>query len=267
MYEEIARIVDVNIYISKVAKEGFDRLGLRSYWMPIAGNPNVFRPTERKTKDVVFIGQPYGVRPYFFWRMLQYGVDLHIYGNGWNDIPREKQRSKKKTIRKIFNKYGFDILRLGDIDQKLRKLDNEIRSAVISKINSDYGQLVYPSLSDDEYTKRVATAGAVINIAESRYNHDFLNHKVVYGANLREFETTMSGTLLFTQYSDEIESLFDIGKEICCYHNEHDLAEKVHYYMRNDIERERIAKAGYERAIRDHTWERRFEDFLNWLNI
>ncbi|MCK4826027.1 glycosyltransferase family 1 protein, partial [bacterium] len=41
----------------------------------------------------------------------------------------------------------------------------------------------------------------------------------------------------------------------------------VHYYMSNDIERERIARAGYERAIRDHTWQRRFEDFFNWLNI
>ncbi|MCK4821918.1 glycosyltransferase, partial [bacterium] len=229
MYEEIARIVDVNIYINRIAKEGFDRLGVKSYWMPLAANPKVFRPVNDKTKDVVFIGQPYGIRPYLFWRVLQYGIDLHLYGPGWKTTPAPTSSlSYKSVIRNVFSKLGLHIIKALGTENKLRKLDSEMRSTIISTINAVYPDRVHLSLSDDEYARKVATACIVLNITESRHNHDFLEHKVVFGSNLRDFEATMCRSFLCTQYSTEIEHLFDVDKEICCYHNEHDLAKKVH---------------------------------------
>jgi spore maturation protein CgeB len=37
------------------------------------------------------------------------------------------------------------------------------------------------------------------------------------------------------------------------------MVAQCRYYLAHDEERERIRRAGHERARRDHTWERRFE--------
>jgi len=41
-----------------------------------------------------------------------------------------------------------------------------------------------------------------------------------------------------------------------------ELVDLSRYYLANDTERETIRRAGYERARRDHTWRRRFEDLF-----
>jgi glycosyltransferase involved in cell wall biosynthesis len=72
--------------------------------------------------------------------------------------------------------------------------------------------------------------------------------------NYRTFETTGCGTFLLTNYTPGLELLFDIGNELVVYDNLEDLDKKVRYYLDNEIERERISKAGYQRAKRDHTY-------------
>ncbi|MCX5829835.1 MAG: glycosyltransferase [Deltaproteobacteria bacterium] len=270
LYEDIARNVDINIYVSTVAKGAFDKTGVQSYWMPFAANPAFYKPSKLKTQDIVFVGQPYGIRPYLFWRVLQYGVNLHLHGNGWQVPSRRYNPSLlKNTIKKTMNSLGLNITKYyGDsIDKTLQHLDSDLRDRIILKVNMDYPRHVHSALNDDEYTQCLAQASGVINVAESRFNHDFLDHHVLYGSNLRDFETTMSGTFLCTQYSDEIASLFDINKEICCYHNEHDLAEKLGYYIKHETSRENIANAGYKRAIQEHTWTRRFKDFFDHIYL
>jgi len=37
------------------------------------------------------------------------------------------------------------------------------------------------------------------------------------------------------------------------------MVQKVRYYLDHDEEREHIARAGRERALRDHTWKQRFQ--------
>jgi len=76
----------------------------------------------------------------------------------------------------------------------------------------------------------------------------------------RVFEVPMSGGLLLTDYVPGLEEYFEIGKEIVCYTDLDDAAEKIRYYLAHEEERKTIARAGYERARRDHTWERRLSD-------
>ena len=42
------------------------------------------------------------------------------------------------------------------------------------------------------------------------------------------------------------------------YRSTDDLIEKIRYYLAHPEERERIARAGYERTMREHTAEKRF---------
>jgi spore maturation protein CgeB len=76
---------------------------------------------------------------------------------------------------------------------------------------------------------------------------------------LREFEATMSGAFYLTGCFDEIAEHYEIGREVVCYRSHAELVDLCRYYLAHDAERERIRRAGYERARRDHTWHRRFE--------
>jgi spore maturation protein CgeB len=61
------------------------------------------------------------------------------------------------------------------------------------------------------------------------------------------------------EYMEELEDFFDIGKEIVCYLDKHDLADKIKYYLNHDAEREKIRLAGYRRAVNEHSWQKRFQ--------
>jgi len=84
--------------------------------------------------------------------------------------------------------------------------------------------------------------------------------------NYRTFETTGCGTFLLTNYTQGLEKLFDIGKEIVVYENIDDLDNKVRYYLDNPNERDEIAKAGYKRAKNDHTYYERAKKIIEIIN-
>lgn len=80
----------------------------------------------------------------------------------------------------------------------------------------------------------------------------------VLQVRLRDFEAPMSGAFYMVEYMDELQEFFEDGKEIVCYHDKHDLAEKAKFYLSHDAERERIRWAGHRRAVGEHTWQQRF---------
>jgi hypothetical protein len=282
MYKEVAKNVDYNIYISKIAKAGFDSLNVKSYWMPLAANPTFYQPSSNKNNDSVFIGSVYGPRALLFWRLLQYGVNLKLYGQGWLEkIETEATLSSKKGLKSsinevLYNLSGYEIkkriessgiIKPISLEQELRDTYSLLNEKVLRLLRRDFFECLNPSLSDAEYVKVMAEAGIVVNIQESRFDHDYFNHQVLFGSNLRDYEATMCRSLLCTQYSHEIEELFDVGIEIICYHNEHDLSDKLKYYTNNVGERDSIAEKGYLKSLKDHTWERRFESLFDILIV
>jgi glycosyltransferase involved in cell wall biosynthesis len=89
-----------------------------------------------------------------------------------------------------------------------------------------------------------------------------LNCNISNDINYRTFETTGCGTFLITNYTPGLEKLFDIGKEIVVYNDLNDLDNKVNYYLENEEEREKIAKSGYKRAKKEHTYFERAKSLI-----
>lgn len=83
----------------------------------------------------------------------------------------------------------------------------------------------------------------------------------------RLFEVPMCGGFLLTDYVDNLENYFDIGKEIVCYENEKDLIHKIKYYLKNEDERKKIAMKGYYASLERHTWDNRFRDIFKKLDL
>lgn len=72
--------------------------------------------------------------------------------------------------------------------------------------------------------------------------------------NMRLYEATGAGTLLITDYKDNLNELFEIGKEVVAYRSPEECAELVNYYLAHPNEAEAIARAGQERTLREHTY-------------
>jgi hypothetical protein len=112
-------------------------------------------------------------------------------------------------------------------------------------------------LSDDEMIKMYSRSK--ISLGFSACGETHRSPERILQIRLRDFEAPMSGAFYMTEYMEELEEFYDIGKEIVCYYDKEDLAAKINYYLRNDTEREAIRRAGQQRCLRDHTWQKRFE--------
>jgi SAM-dependent methyltransferase len=75
-----------------------------------------------------------------------------------------------------------------------------------------------------------------------------------FANNMRLFEATGCGTLLITDYKDNLNDLFEIGKEVVAYRSPEECVALVRYYLAHPEEGEAIARAGQSRTLRDHTY-------------
>jgi len=86
----------------------------------------------------------------------------------------------------------------------------------------------------------------------------------IYTLKGRDFEAPGCSSLLLTRDAKEIAEYFVSGEEIITYQDANDAAEKIKYYLKNEDERERIAKRGYERVMREHTIEKRLLEIFEF---
>ena len=77
----------------------------------------------------------------------------------------------------------------------------------------------------------------------------------------------MSGGLYLTQDNPELSLVYEVGKEIVTYLDVKDCAEKIKYLLDHPEEAAKIRKTGRERALKDHTWERHFEQIFKMVGL
>lgn len=83
-----------------------------------------------------------------------------------------------------------------------------------------------------------------------------------YALKLRDFDAPMSGSCYLTHDNRDLHGLYDIGTEIATYSTMDDCVKQVRSLLADDSRRESIAGAGRARAIREHTWDRRFSELF-----
>lgn len=86
-----------------------------------------------------------------------------------------------------------------------------------------------------------------------------------YANNMTLFEATGAGSLLITDWKENLSQLFDVGREIESYRSPDELVEKIRYYLGHEPERSGIAAAGQRRTLSDHNYERRMKELLDIL--
>lgn len=83
----------------------------------------------------------------------------------------------------------------------------------------------------------------------------------------RDFECPGSGGCYLTNYDWELAGLYEIGREILCYRDLDEFVELYSHYIRRPEECLKIAQAGFDRCVREHTWEHRFRKVFGELGL
>jgi len=83
----------------------------------------------------------------------------------------------------------------------------------------------------------------------------------------RTFEVPGCGGFLLTGRAEDLEDYYVDGKEVVIFKNIRDLINKIRYYLTHEDERATIAQAGYERTLREHTYEKRFREILARIGL
>lgn len=81
--------------------------------------------------------------------------------------------------------------------------------------------------------------------------------------NMRVFETLSTGSFLLTNWLPTLGDLFEDGKHLVTYKTLDEMVEKAKYYLEHDDEREKIAKAGHDKFMANHTYKHRVEKILS----
>ena len=74
------------------------------------------------------------------------------------------------------------------------------------------------------------------------------------GVNMRTFEIPAAGAFQLCDSKARLGELLEIGREVAIYEGPDDLAEVLHRYAGDDAARARMAEAGRQRVLRDHTY-------------
>ena len=82
----------------------------------------------------------------------------------------------------------------------------------------------------------------------------------------RCFEIPSTKTVLLSEYSNELETLYDSGVEVEFFKTKDELIQVLHRYVNNESLRESVADAGYQRVMTDgHDVVSRMQQVLEWF--
>lgn len=198
--------------MSKYLRAGHTNV-MKTQW---ACNHFLYRPVSAPLRyDVTFVGQPHGRREDYIRALRAAGVDVRVWGQGW-----ESGRLSQQEMIEVFGR---------------------------SRINLNFSE--------------ASTRGP-----EPRWRRLFPGRlpRQIKGRN---FEVLGCGGFLLTETADNLSDYYVPGSEVATFHGIRDGVRKVVDYLADEASRARIARAGLDRTLREHTYEHRFSAIFEHMGV
>lgn len=96
----------------------------------------------------------------------------------------------------------------------------------------------------------------------SKINLNITLKSIITGIPLRAFEIMGSGGFLLSNYQADFLEHFVPGEDFAYFASNEDLMEKIEYYLSHEKERQEVARNGYEKVKKYHTYKNRVEEIL-----
>ncbi|OGZ68553.1 MAG: hypothetical protein A3D35_02320 [Candidatus Staskawiczbacteria bacterium RIFCSPHIGHO2_02_FULL_34_9] len=199
-------------------------------------NQNLYKPIDvPKIYDVTFIGQPHGDRKKVVEKIKNAGIKIECFGRGW---PNGKV-SQEEMI-KIFNQSKIN-LNFSACSGKIGLLKG------IGRIFFSNGKFHSP-------------VKWIINFKTflARQQNEIKG---------RNFEIPGCNSFILSGYAKGLENYYELDKELVCFYSDQDLIKKIKYYLSHEDEREKIAKAAYDKTMQNYTYEKKFNQIFKTIGL
>ena len=180
--------------------------------------------------DVSFVGQPHGNRRQRIEKIKSIFPNTICFGSGWDN-----NRIEQDDLVNLFNNSAVNL------------------NFSESSFTFDLRSMIKIFFSKNSSNK--IKINSILKIKKNILNIKNLKRKQI---KARVFEIVGSGGFLLTEYAENLEDYFDLEKEICTFQSDQELKDKLKFYKYRSKERNEILEKGYNRAINDHTYEKRF---------
>jgi len=240
---------------------------------------------DKYTADVSFVGTLYESSNNLFNRISPEAREKEIY---------------KEIVRMIRDKrfsYGKDILYRGVTEEMVEFLLEEVehgqdhfffanqeeiavQSVLARKITVEERKLMARTLakefdfklftiSNTEKFPEINNCGPVdfakqapLVFNGSKVNIYVTPRSIRSGVPLRVLEIMACGGFVLVNYQEDLAAEFEDGKELVMYRSLEEMVDKVRYYLEHEDERKNIAKAGYEKVLREYNYAEKLRHIL-----
>jgi spore maturation protein CgeB len=262
LVENLAPKFTYSLHSEKDARQKFLSVGANPLWWPMASNPKYFRPEKcARTIDVSFVGANYGIRARYIKFLIDSGIDVHVFGPGWQSGSRSGPHSFFKRCYLLLK-----TMLSQDVNQQSRMSGLLAEHDFKRMIGQRYPANIHAPVSDAKLIHLYSTSKISLGFLEAHENHD-PGSRLVRHIHLREFEAPMCGALYCTGYLPELAEMFEPDVEMIMYRDEDEFLDKIRYYLAHADEAARIRRAGHRRALQDHTYHRRFQQLFTAIGI
>lgn len=284
LVSQIAAKVNFSWHAEKLARESYLKVGANPIWIQMGADPDVYHPIENISRQskACFVGQRYADRDRLMASLINAKLPLAIYGPGWGkdstsstikslqDKGSADYLGRKQVVPSTSNAYlsviANNILKEGlflGIVRTFHQIEYRHRTKQLSSL---FQQFALGAIPFQQICSVFAKYQVILNFsnvwADGRPGSKLIPH-----VRLRDFEAPMCRTCYLTGYTDEIAEFYEIGKEIDTYSSPEELVDKTKFYINHPDEAEKLREAGYQRALRDHTWECRFQQLFKEIAL
>lgn len=263
---------------NEISKESFHRnYRIAVTLTDLHMNPKIWIRVINKFADVSlmrYLYSPYEIKKYFFNKIRRCrSLDPFFYQKNIKSKILHFPWFTDSTIYKPNIKKDWDVIFLGSSEKKIYPL----RDLIVKNLPK------YAKLNGWRYLIKGRPPGQTISrnikglkkegyIVGDIYADVVARSKIfIFGSSIfkyplsKYFEIMGSGTLVMADKPQTAETLNFISGENFVEINEKNWIEKLHYYLEDDAERERISKKGYETVMKYHNSQIRARQIISFL--
>lgn len=270
----------------------FAREGITTvHYLPLCANTDRLEamtlPAEKRSivsSDVSFVGSLYNEDHNFLDRMS----DLDPYAKGYIDaimaaqqkisgyffieelLTRDIIREMKKSLNYTPQPGGAESEAYVYANYFIaRKITSLERQEVLSQVSERFDTKLYthnatptlPHIHNMGAVDYYDTAPHVFK--NSNINLNITLRSIRSGIPLRAFDIMGAGGFLLSNYQEDFLDFFVPGEDYDYYDGTEDLLQKIEYYLSHEKERKEIARNGFYKVKKEHTYRNRVETMLS----
>jgi spore maturation protein CgeB len=217
---------DIFFTMSEGLVEEFKKFNPNVFWLTQAFEPSFFQIKEITPED-----------------KKTFSTDVTFVGNLGS---KPQYLPRRESLERIINE-GFQLKWWGPkIPRKLSTIP-----LILGKLGKSYGgKFVW----GEEYAK-VAKLSKVFLAFDARPH-------IRKSMSARMYTAVGCGAFYMCQHVEGIEEVLEPDKELVTFHSEDEMIDKIKYYLPEEEKRKKIAEAGRQRVLKEHTYEVRLKEML-----